>query len=80
MAFAGNPGNFLPNAPNHFPKFSFVWAQELKVQKMAIFRRCLEIAGKAKYGGKFIEAKPKNLVKFSETAVITRRNENTQTP
>ena len=26
---------------------------------MAIFRRCLEIAGKAENGGKFVGAKPK---------------------
>ena len=27
---------------------------------MAIFQRCLEIAGKVEYGGKLIRAKPKN--------------------
>ena len=35
--------------------------QELKIPKMAIFRRCLEIAGKAENGGKFLGAKPKKL-------------------
>ena len=61
MAFSGSPDNCLSNTPNDFPKFSFVWAQELKISKMAIFRRCLEIAGKAENGGKFLGAKPKKL-------------------
>ena len=59
MAFAGSPDNCLSNTPNNFPKFSFVSAQELKMPKMAIFRRCLKIVGKAENGGKFIGAEPK---------------------
>ena len=62
MAFTGSPNNWLSNTPNNFRKFSFVSAQELKMQKMAIFRRCLKIAGKAENGGKFIGAKPKKLL------------------
>ena len=32
----------------HFPKLHFLWTQELELPKMEIFRRCLEIAGKAR--------------------------------
>ena len=50
MVFAGNPANFLLNTPKHFPKLYFVWAQELQItKKMEIFRRCLDIEGKARY-------------------------------
>ena len=62
MAFAGSPNNCLSNTLNNFPKISFVSAQELKIPKMAIFRRCLKIAGKAENGGKFIGTKPKILL------------------
>ena len=62
MAFSESPDNCLENTLNNFPKFSFVWAQELKIPKMVIFRRCLEIGGKAKNGGKCIGAKPKDLL------------------
>ena len=54
----------LPFKHTSFPKFSFVWAQELKIPKMAIFRRCLEIAGKAENDRKFIGAKPKNVLNY----------------
>ena len=37
MAFSESPDNCLENTLNNFPKFSFVWAQELKIPKMAIF-------------------------------------------
>ena len=65
MPFSEIPDNYLYNTPNNFPKFSFVWAQELKIPKMAIFRRCLEIAGKAENGGKSIGAMPKELLGIS---------------
>ena len=58
MAFSGSPDNCLSNSSDNFPKFSFVWTQELKISKMVIFRRCLEIAGKAENGGKILGAKP----------------------
>ena len=64
MAFAGSPDNGHSRTTNNFPKFCFVWAQELKIPKMAIFRRYLKIAGKAETGGKFIGAKPKNLLYY----------------
>ena len=74
MAFAGSPDNCLSNTRNNFPKFSFVWAQELKIPKMAIFRRCLEIAGKTENGGKFIGAKPKiYYIKLAQYFVALRR-------
>ena len=62
MTFAGSPENCLSNTPNNLPKFSFFWAQELRIPQMAIFRRCLEIAVKAENDGKFIGTKPKNVV------------------
>ena len=43
------PGQFFLNTPKHFPKFYFLQAQELQIPKMEIFRRCLEIEGKARY-------------------------------
>ena len=49
MVFAENPVNFLLNTPKKSPKFCFIWAQEFQIPKMDIFRRCLEIKGKARY-------------------------------
>ena len=74
MAFSGSPDNCLSNTSNNFPNLSFVWAQELKIPKMAIFRRCLEIAGKAENGGKILGAKPKNLfIKLTQYFVALSR-------
>ena len=75
MTFSGSPDNCLSNTPNIFPKFSFVWGQELKIPKIAIFRRCLEIAGKAENGEKFIGAEPKiYFIKLTQYFVaLTRR-------
>ena len=37
MAFSGSPDNCRSNTSNNFHKFSFVWAQELKIPKNGDF-------------------------------------------
>ena len=44
-----------------FPKVFFRLGAGAKNTKNGVFRRCLEIAGKAENDGKFLGAKPKNL-------------------
>ena len=61
----------LSNTTNNFAKFSFVWAQELKIPKMTIFRRCPEIAGKAETGGKFMGEKPKKLIILNQPSILS---------
>ena len=57
------PGQLSFKQNKQFPEILFYLGAGAKnTKKMAIFRRCLEIAGKAETGGKFIGAKLKNLL------------------
>ena len=38
---------------------------------MAIFRRCLEIAGKAENGGKILGAKPKKIILLNLLSILS---------
>ena len=49
MVFTGNPDNFLLNTPKHFQKKLFrLGTGASDTKKKEIFRRCLEIKGKAR--------------------------------
>ena len=56
MAFSESPGSpqLSLKHTKQFPEIFFRLAQELNIPKMAIFRRCLETAGKAENGGKVL--------------------------
>ena len=60
--FFWKPGQLSIKHTKRFPEIFFRLGAEVEIPKMAIFRRCLEIAGKAENGGKFLGANPKKII------------------